>query len=138
LNEGLCEYISATPIWWGKFKEATPHQMHLELIVRASEADALIPIYRLVSYRSYLKGHQLRLQYAQNWGLVYFFFHGLNGKYASRFMNYLESSKRDPQTQLDDFFNLGEIEAVWVRELRKFKVGKIKARSEMHLFQSEE
>jgi hypothetical protein len=138
LNEGLSEYISASPMRWGKFKEAYPHEIHLDQIVKAFEADALIPIYRLISYCSYLGGHQLKLQYAESWGLVYFFFHGLKGKYALRFMDYLESLKRNPQTQLDDFFDLGEIEAVWVRELRKIKVGKVKVRSEMNLFQSEE
>jgi hypothetical protein len=131
LNEGLCEYISINPIRWGKLKGDYPSQVHLKRILQAAQAKALISIPRLVGLQSYLEGHERGLQYAQCWGLVYFFFHGMEGKYAPRFIDYIAALKARPETRFEDFFDLNEIETLWIRYFKGLRSEKVKVRPEM-------
>lgn len=131
LDEGMAEYISASEVRWGKLKGGYPREDYLKIINQAARSGSLIPLGRLITQEDYLAGHDRTLQYAECWGLVYFFLHDSKKEYSARFFEYLAQLKKNPKIKVWEFFDFNRINQIWLDELMKIKVGKVKVRSEM-------
>lgn len=121
VNEGFADYIGFSRVRWGKTKGSEPNAAYLKGIRSASDAGTLVPLRTLIGSSQYLEGHQRDLQYAEFWGLVYFFLEGAKGQHRPLFLKYMAELKKTPQPSLDKFIKLTEVEKVWVQELLKVK-----------------
>lgn len=138
LDEGMAEYISKSEVRWGKLKGEYPREDYLKMINQAARSGSLIPLGRLITLDDYLTGHDRTLQYAECWGLVYFFLHDSKKEYSSRFFEYLAELKKNPNIKIWEFFDFNRINQIWLGELMKIKIGKVKVRSGMRPVRSSE
>ena len=128
VNEGFADFVGFSRVRWGKIKGSEPSAAYLKGIRFAADAQTLIPLRELIQSSLYLQGHERDLQYAQFWGLVYFFLEGAKQKYRPAFLQYMSELRNHEQTSLEKFIKLEDIEMIWVEELSRVKTTDLRKR----------